>query len=399
MLAYTIAPAVESGVFASVIVSTDSEETAAIARHYGAEVPFLRPAEFSGDTSPDIEWIEYTLTELQRAGRDLGCFSLLRPTSPFRNADTIRRAWRQFVRRRGVDSLRAVEKCGQHPGKMWVVRGERMLPLLSPAAKATSGVAPTQQPWHSTPYQALPPVFVQNASLEIAWTRVVFETRTIAGDVLMPFITEGHEGFDINDPTDWMVAERLLADGASPPARGCRAGLRRRENSTKWVTFRPTRAKRSSFGSCRCPQFERCAPRPGPAARTRAFAALARINALSMIAGAWSGHIGTSFSSLEIISWLFLNELRARPGARRLRHLLLVEGPRRPGLYRAHRPGAAAAGAVVSAAAPARPARATRRRDAVHPGEHRLARDGHLQGEGDGAGQPAGRAGRAASSS
>src|SRR3989337_453683 len=44
--------------------------------------------------------------------------------------------------------------------------------------------------------------------------------------------------------------------------------------------------------------------------RTRAFAALARINTLYMIAGAWSGHLGTSFSSLEIMSWLFLNELR-----------------------------------------------------------------------------------------
>ena len=47
-----------------------------------------------------------------------------------------------------------------------------------------------------------------------------------------------------------------------------------------------------------------------PVAKTAAFAALARINALYMIAGAWSGHIGTSFSSLEIMSWLFLNELR-----------------------------------------------------------------------------------------
>ena len=44
--------------------------------------------------------------------------------------------------------------------------------------------------------------------------------------------------------------------------------------------------------------------------RARAFAALARVNTLYMIAGAWSGHIGTSFSSLEIMSWLFLNELR-----------------------------------------------------------------------------------------
>jgi CMP-N-acetylneuraminic acid synthetase len=211
VIAYTIASAVDSGVFESVIVSTDSEETGAIAIHYGAEIPFLRPAEFAGDTSPDIEWVEYTLRELQHRGRTWDCFSLLRPTSPFRTADTIRRAWARFIAQEGVDSLRAVEKCAQHPGKMWVVNGDRMSPLLPGA--------PADRPWHSTPYQALPPVFVQNASLEIAWTRIVFDRRTIAGDVLVPFFTDGYEGFDINDRTDWMVAERLIAEGEAtlPP--------------------------------------------------------------------------------------------------------------------------------------------------------------------------------------
>jgi len=204
-IAYTIAPAIESGVFDAVIVSTDSEETAAIARHYGAEVPFLRPARFATDTSPDIEWVEYTLAELARRGRTWDAFSLLRPTSPFRSADTIRRAWTLFTSQQGVDSLRAVERCAQHPGKMWVLEGSRMRPLLDQPE-------PRTQPWHSTPYQALPPVYVQNASLEIAWTRVVSDTRTIAGNVLVPFITEGYEGFDINDPHDWMIAERLLAE-------------------------------------------------------------------------------------------------------------------------------------------------------------------------------------------
>ena len=207
MLAYTIAPAIESGVFDAVIVSTDSEETAAIARHYGAEVPFLRPAQFAGDVSPDIEWVEYTLAELQRVGRRWEAFSLLRPTSPFRTVDTIRRAWAQLTSHQGADSLRAVEKCGQHPAKMWVLQGERMIPLM----KASDPEAP---PWHSMPYQALPPIYVQNASLEIAWTRVVAETRTIAGHVLVPFLTEGYEGFDINDPHDWTIAERLLEDGS-----------------------------------------------------------------------------------------------------------------------------------------------------------------------------------------
>ena len=209
VLAYTIATALESGVFESVIVSTDSEEIASIARHYGAEVPFLRPQQFAGDTSPDIEWLEYTMAELKRSGRQWDCFSLLRPTSPFRRAATIRRATAQFLAQHGADSLRAVEKCAQHPGKMWVIDGDRMSPLLPPG--------PDGQPWHSRPYQALPPVYVQNASLEIAWTRVVVEERTIAGKVLVPFLTEGYEGFDINDPRDWMVAERLMADGDVEP--------------------------------------------------------------------------------------------------------------------------------------------------------------------------------------
>jgi CMP-N,N'-diacetyllegionaminic acid synthase len=211
LLAYTIVPALESGVFDAVMVSTDSEEVAAIARHYGAEVPFLRPGALAGDTSPDIEWLEHMLRELRQSDRTWDCFSLLRPTSPFRTAGTMRRAWGCFTAQHGVDSLRAIEKCTQHPGKMWVVRGERMFPLLP--------FGPAEQPWHSTPYQALPLVYVQNASLEIAWTRVVFERRTIAGEVVVPFITDGHEGFDINDPQDWMLAERLLAEGtaALPP--------------------------------------------------------------------------------------------------------------------------------------------------------------------------------------
>ena len=214
MLAYSIAAAHDSGVFDAVIVSTDSDDIAAVARHYGAEVPFLRPAAFATDTSPDIEWLGHALEELRARGRQWDVFALLRPTSPFRTADTIRRAWARFQGQVGIDSLRAVEKCAQHPGKMWVIRGDRMLPLLPFANTGTSATdsSPIDQPWHSTPYQALPPVYVQNASLEIAWAHVVLERRSIAGEVIVPFITDAYEGFDINDPMDWMVAERLLAE-------------------------------------------------------------------------------------------------------------------------------------------------------------------------------------------
>ena len=211
VMAYTIAGALESGIFGEVIVSTDSEQFAEIAQHYGASVPFLRPDEYAGDRSPDIEWIEYTLGRLRDEGKAYDCFAILRPTSPFRKAETIRRAWDTFLGEEGVDSLRAVEKCKQHPGKMWVVRGRRMFPLLP--------IGPKEQPWHSSQYPTLPEIFIQNASLEIAWSRVIFENRTIAGDSYVPFLTEGDEGYDVNDVADWIYAEYLLSSGEAslPP--------------------------------------------------------------------------------------------------------------------------------------------------------------------------------------
>jgi N-acylneuraminate cytidylyltransferase len=211
LIAYSIAAAIQSKIFKAVIVSTDSEQYADVARHYGAEIPFLRPARISGDTSPDIEWVDYTLNQLCKSGRDFEYFSILRPTSPFRLPDTIRRAWQEFSVQKGVDSLRAVEKCQQHPGKMWVVRGNRMVPLLP--------MGPAEQPWHSSQYPSLPEVYVQNASLEIARTGVVFEEKTIAGNVLMPFFTKNFEGFDVNTNYDWDLAEHLVkTDQGNLPA-------------------------------------------------------------------------------------------------------------------------------------------------------------------------------------
>ena len=205
LIAYTISSALQSQVFSAVIVSTDSQLYGDISGHYGAEVPHLRPEEFAGDLSPDIEWVEYALNQLRQDGREYDCFSILRPTSPFRLPATIQRAWRAFTDEKGVDSLRAVEKCKQHPGKMWVLRGNRMVPLLP--------LTPPEQPWHSSQYQSLPEVYAQNASLEIAWTRVVFEGRTIAGNVLMPFFTKDYEGFDVNSAYDWTLAEHLVNSG------------------------------------------------------------------------------------------------------------------------------------------------------------------------------------------
>jgi CMP-N,N'-diacetyllegionaminic acid synthase len=207
LMAYTISAAIASGIFDAVVVSTDSEAYAEIARHYGARTPFLRPMDIAGSTSPDIEWVEWTLSRLTAREQSCDCFSILRPTSPFRLPETIQRAWRQFISLPQADSLRAVEKCREHPGKMWVLRGEVMYPLMP--------LSPAEQPWHSSQYASLPEVYVQNASLEIAWTRVVRESRTISGQTIMPFLTEGFEGFDINNAEDWILAEHYVGKGTA----------------------------------------------------------------------------------------------------------------------------------------------------------------------------------------
>jgi CMP-N-acetylneuraminic acid synthetase len=206
LLAYAIETALQSGVFERVVVSTDAEEIAAVARWYGADVPFLRPSEYATSTSPDIEWLAFTLERLEEP-YDL--FVIVRATNPFRGPAAVRRGLEQLLATPEADSLRAVELVKQHPGKMWVLAedGRTMQPLLDQSHLEVA--------WHAGQYQALPPVYVQNSALEIAWTRVVAETGTREGRAVAPFLTEGYEGFNVDDEEDWERAERLVASGAA----------------------------------------------------------------------------------------------------------------------------------------------------------------------------------------
>ena len=204
LLAYAIETARQAEVFDRIVVSTDEEQIAKVARWYGADVPFLRPAEYATSTSPDIEWIAWTLPQLEE---HYDLFAIVRATNPFRGPETIRRGIEQLLATPEADSIRAVERVKQHPGKMWVIDevGRLMRPLLD---QSQLDVA-----WHAGQYPALPPVYVQNSALEIAWTRVVAATGTREGRIVAPFFTEGHEGLNIDDEEDFEHAERLIAEG------------------------------------------------------------------------------------------------------------------------------------------------------------------------------------------
>ena len=210
LLAYAIETARQAAVFERIVVSTESEEIAKVARWYGADVPFFRPDEYATATSPDIEWIAWTLPRL---GERYDLFAIVRATNPFRGPDVIRRGLEQLLATPEADSIRAVERVKQHPGKMWelTIDGRTMMPLLD---QSHLDVA-----WHAGQYQALPPVYVQNSALEIAWTRVVEGTGTREGRVLAPFLTDGYDGLNIDDEDDFTLAETLVAGGrATLPA-------------------------------------------------------------------------------------------------------------------------------------------------------------------------------------
>lgn len=206
LLAYAIETALQSAVFQRVVVSTDSEDIASIARWYGADVPFLRPGEYATATSPDVEWLRDTLARLDETYE---LFAIIRATNPFRGPEAVGRGLEQLLATPEADSLRAVELVKQHPGKMWLVGedGRTMDTLLDQSALDVA--------WHAGQYQALPRVHVQNSALEIAWSRVVPETGSREGRVVAPFFTEGYEGFNVDDEDDWERAERLLETGAA----------------------------------------------------------------------------------------------------------------------------------------------------------------------------------------
>lgn len=212
LMAYSIAAALQSGVFDDVIVSTDSRDYASIARKYGARV-VMRPVALAKPESVDYDWVEFTLRWLYDMGGHYDAFAILRPTSPFRMPETINKAWLAFANELpSIDSLRAVERVTQHPGKMWRVTKNRMVPLMPLTYRGT--------PWHSCQTQSLPPVYVQNASLEFAWCETVWRTKSIAGDVVMPFFMPKHEGYDINTKRDWVMAEVMVRAGVPLPEVG-----------------------------------------------------------------------------------------------------------------------------------------------------------------------------------
>jgi CMP-N-acetylneuraminic acid synthetase len=205
LLGWSIAAGRTAASVGRVIVSTDDEETAAVARSYGAEVPFLRPPELARDDTPDLPVFEHALAWLAReCGVEPELLVQLRPTSPFRPTGMVDEAIALIRAHPGADSLRAVTAPSQTPYKMWRLRGPVLDPLLGSM----------QDELFNAPRQKLPPVYWQTGHIDVVRPATILAQRSMSGRRVVPLVVEPRYAVDIDTLEQLELAEWLLARDA-----------------------------------------------------------------------------------------------------------------------------------------------------------------------------------------
>jgi N-acylneuraminate cytidylyltransferase len=205
LIAYSIAAARAAHTVTRVVVSTDDEELAAVSRRFGAETPFLRPAEFSQDHTPDLPVFQHALGWLEeREGYRPDIVVQLRPTSPLRRVRHIDEAVCRLLERPDADAVRTVCIPFQNPFKMWQIGADGLMhPLLK-----TQFAEP-----YNLPRQVLPDVYWQTGYVDAAWSATILEKNSMTGEYILPLVIDAGDWIDIDTPDDWRRAERLLESG------------------------------------------------------------------------------------------------------------------------------------------------------------------------------------------
>ncbi len=199
MLAYSIEHAQKSKYINRIILSTDSEDYAAIGRKYGAEVPFLRPSEFASDTALDIEVFHHCLTFLkEKEGVIPDIVVQLRPTYPIRNIEDIDHMIEMLMQNPEADSVRSIAPAKEIPYKMWHKDPQG---LLSPIMKDIPEC-------YNMPRQILPKVYYQNACVDVVRGRVILENYSMTGKCIYGY--EMEKNYDIDTEEEFKKAEAYL---------------------------------------------------------------------------------------------------------------------------------------------------------------------------------------------
>jgi CMP-N-acetylneuraminic acid synthetase len=202
LIAYSIVQSLRSKHIDRTIVSTDDDEIASVARDWGAEVPFMRPAEFAQDKSTDLPVFVHALDWLRdNDGYIPDIVVHLRPTSPIRTPDLIDSAIETLINEPEADSVKTVCDPGQSPYRMWRIAGKYVEPFMDRKYYDPS----------PAPRQDLPVVYWQTSSIDVIRYATIMEKKSMIGDRVLPLDTpEKIYTIDIDSAFDIWLAETAL---------------------------------------------------------------------------------------------------------------------------------------------------------------------------------------------
>ena len=207
LIAWSIAAGLQAHTVNRVIVSTDNDEIAAVAREYGAETPFMRPLELAQDHTNDLPVFEHALKWLE----DIESYKpdiviQLRPTSPIRPKDCVDSAIKILLENPEADCVRGVVPAGQNPHKMWHFNGygKAMKPLLE-----VEGIS---EPYNA-PRQVLPSIYWQTGHIDAIRIATIKLKHSLTGSMVFPLVLDPNYTVDIDTLADWAKYEALVYSG------------------------------------------------------------------------------------------------------------------------------------------------------------------------------------------
>ena len=202
LMVYTIEAALQSGCFSEVMVSTDSEDYAALARSFGASVPFLRSEANASDTASSWDMVEEVLQNYHDLGRDFDSFCLLQPTSPLRNAEDIRAAYELFFEKA---SFAVVSVCEAEHSPRWcghLPENHELTDFIDPSSM-------TQRQAGGTYYRLNGAIYIVDRE-RFEKDRFLYQAGSFA------YVMDQKRSIDIDTELDFRLAEVILSEEPAP---------------------------------------------------------------------------------------------------------------------------------------------------------------------------------------
>lgn len=199
LIAHSIKVACRAPEISRVVVSTDSEEIASIGREWGAETPFLRPAEFATDSAPATDYISHCLNYMEKyEGWVPRLVVLLQPTTPFRTVDDVSTCLNLAGDAESVVSV--CEVPGKyHPAWQFMIHDDKLLPW----GRAIWGKIPTQR-------QSLPKTYQRNGAVYVFSALCYKSTGSIYSANVHAYVMPIERSVNIDGPEDWLLAEKTI---------------------------------------------------------------------------------------------------------------------------------------------------------------------------------------------